>query len=85
MLRHFECDTVPIHTNEPLTFAKRDLFSHYGTQIVSNNDQTLKLKMYSIDDLYLHVDRNDDYDTLKIEAKICCSPPNRERERLHIT
>ena len=47
----------------PIRFMRS--FSHYGTQIVSNNDQTLKLKMYSIDDLYLRVDRNDCYDTLK--------------------
>ena len=64
---------------------KKHHFSHYGTQIVSNNDQTLKLKMYSIDDLYLRVDRNDCYDTLKCEAKFCCSAPHRERERSHIT
>ena len=44
-----------------------------------------KFTLYSNNDLYLRLDRKNDNDTLKCEAKVCCSPPNRERERLHIT
>ena len=46
---------------------------------------TATIFVYSIDDLYLRLDRKSDNDTLKYANKRCCSARIRERERFHIT
>ena len=60
---------------------KDGILAHMELKITA----TMFFSLYSNNDLYLHVDWSDCYDTLKYSNKRCCSARIRERERFHIT